>query len=192
MTLSLPLSLCCLLRFQVLQSSSSRGTTSANGSTAEQSRLRASQPRKQLQVFRKSQELICGRTTHCERPSICRLARFPSGSSARDPPAQKPSGTFDQKISDCHALYALALHGVVPRLAVCLHSLFSEECLYRDLHVYRRSSRKVCSSRSMAVGGARLAQTKGGPRLCPRPSCRTFSACVCVCFCSSPLRSSTL
>ena len=34
--------------------------------------LRASQPRKQVQVFRKSQELVCGRTIHCERPSACR------------------------------------------------------------------------------------------------------------------------
>ena len=72
-----------------------------------------------------------------------------------DRAAQKFSGTFCQKISDCHALYALALHGVVSRPAVCLHSLFSEECLYCDLHVFRRSSGKVCSSRSMAVGGAR-------------------------------------
>ena len=52
------------------------------------------------------------------------LARFTSGSSKRDRPAQKPSGTLCQKISDCHALCVLALHGVVPRLAVCLHSLF--------------------------------------------------------------------
>ena len=33
---------------------------------------------KQVQVFRKSQELMCGRTIHCERPSACRLARFTS------------------------------------------------------------------------------------------------------------------
>ena len=150
--------------------------------------LRASQQRKQVQVFRNTQELMCGRTIHCERPSecrwhgsqvdarsspashvlrifhrssgcgtpsTCRLARFTCGSSARDRPSQKPSGTSCQKISDCHALYVLALHGVVPRLAVSLHSLFSEECLNRDLHVFRRSSRKVWSSRSTAVGRAR-------------------------------------
>ena len=63
--------------------------------------------------------------------------------------------TFCQKISGCHELCVLALHGVVPRLAVCLHSLLSEECLYLDLHVFRRSSREVCSSRSMAAGGDR-------------------------------------
>ena len=125
--------------------------------------LRASQPREQVQVL----ELMRGRTIHCERQSTCRdfhrnsgygtpstsrLARSTSGSSARDRPAQKPSGMFCPK-NDCHALHVLALQSVVPRVAVCLHSLFNEECLYRDLHVFRRSSQNVCSSGSMAVGG---------------------------------------
>ena len=35
------------------------------------------------------------------------------------------------------------------------HLTFCEECLDHDLHVFRRSSRNVCNSRSMAVGGAR-------------------------------------
>ena len=126
--------------------------------TTQQSSRKSSvpaSPAKQVQDFRKSQDLMCGRAIHCERPSTCRSARFTSVSIARDRPAQKPSGTFCQKTSGCHALYVLALHGVVPRLAVFLHSLLSEECLYLDLHVFRRSSRKVCSSRSMAVGGDR-------------------------------------
>ena len=65
------------------------------------------------------------------------------------------SSTLRQRVSDCHTLYVLAVHGVVPRLAVCLHTSFHEECLHHDLHVLRRSSRNVCYSRSMAVGGAR-------------------------------------
>ena len=36
-------------------------------------------------------------------------------------------------VSDCHALYVLALHGDVPRLAVRLHASFSEESLHHDL-----------------------------------------------------------
>ena len=52
-----------------------------------------------------------------------------------------------------------ALHGVVPRLAIRLHASFSEKCLYHDLHVFSRSSRNTCSSRSMAVGGARPYRT---------------------------------
>ena len=34
-------------------------------------------------------------------------------------------------------------------------SFSARSAFYRDLHIFRRSSRKVCSSRSMAVGGAR-------------------------------------
>ena len=51
-------------------------------------------------------------------------------------------------VSDCHALYVLALHGVVPRLAVHFHASLSEECLHHDLHVFSGSSRNTCSSRS--------------------------------------------
>ena len=60
-------------------------------------------------------------------------------------------------VSDCHALYVLALHGVVPGLAIRLHASFSEECLHHGLHVFSRSSRNPCSSRSMAVGSSVLA-----------------------------------
>ena len=54
----------------------------------------------------------------------------------------------------------------------------SFSCLYRDLHVFRRSSRKVCSSRSMAGGGARpylrsasieIEGEEGSDRTCARP-----------------------
>ena len=38
----------------------------------------------------------------------------------------------------CHAQYMLALHGVVPRLAIRLHASSSEECLHHDLHVFSR------------------------------------------------------
>ena len=58
-------------------------------------------------------------------------------------------------MSDRRVLYVLVLHVVVPRLAGCLHASFNEECYYRKLHVFRSSSKNVCSCRSMAVGGAR-------------------------------------
>ena len=74
-------------------------------------------------------------------------------------------------VGACHALHVLALLGVVPRLAVCLHASFREECLKKkkqDLHLFRRSSRNICSSRSMAVGGAR-------PYLCSASVCPSSS-----------------
>ena len=53
------------------------------------------------------------------------------------------------------AFDVFALHGVVPRFAVSLHPLFSEECPYNNFHVFRGPSRNACSSLSIAVGGAR-------------------------------------
>ena len=54
-----------------------------------------------------------------------------------------------------HAFDVFALHGVVPRFAIRQHPFFSEECLYNDFQVFRRSFRNACSSLSLAVGGAR-------------------------------------
>ena len=57
-------------------------------------------------------------------------------------------------MSDGQAFNVFALHGVVQRLAIRLHSLFSEECLYNDFHVFSRSSRNTYSSLSIPVSGA--------------------------------------
>ena len=54
-----------------------------------------------------------------------------------------------------HAFDVFALHGVVPHFADCQQPFFSEECPCNDFHVFRRSSRNACSSRSIAVGAAR-------------------------------------
>ena len=43
----------------------------------------------------------------------------------------------------------------MPRFAICLHSLFSWECLYNDFHVFSKSTKNTCSSLSVAVGGTR-------------------------------------
>ena len=58
-------------------------------------------------------------------------------------------------VSNCRTFCVLALHGFVPRLAVCLHASFSEEYLHQQFYVFRSSSSNVCSSSSMAAGGAR-------------------------------------
>ena len=91
-------------------------------------------------------------------PLVRRLA-----SHRPSPPLECPS-LSPLTLVECHALYVLALQCVVARLAIRLHSSFSEECLHHDLHVFSRSSRNPCSSRSMAVG-------------CARPYLRSASVC---------------
>ena len=49
-----------------------------------------------------------------------------------------------------------SLHGRCAAPCCLPAHLFREDCLYHDLHLFRRSSRNVCNSRSVAVGGARL------------------------------------
>ena len=68
---------------------------------------------------------------------------------------------------DCPIKYALPGSGRLPYVVCarfawrCANScclpvlLFSKECSYRNLHVFKSSSRNDCNSRSVAVGGAR-------------------------------------
>ena len=61
-------------------------------------------------------------------------------------------------VSSRHALYVLALHGVVPRLAVCAARVFPRRMFLprsSRLHGIFQERLQICNSRSMAVGGAR-------------------------------------
>ena len=80
-----------------------------------------------------------------------------------------PSSLCSLCVSDCHALYVLALQSVVPLLAIHFYAPFSEECLHHDLHVFSRSSRNTCGSRSREGAIGSLA-TRCSVRFCP--ACR--------------------
>ena len=62
----------------------------------------------------------------CEReicPGVC-LGSVSCSCSCCCVPGRSLNSMCLVSVSDCHALYVIALHGVVPRLAVCLHASF--------------------------------------------------------------------